>query len=397
MPSGCCSFTGALDSHPFSPSHVASGRCVLSAAAAGALAGVVSAFAGPSRWCAGAVLDVAGCAVCASVAPNSWRIGGCAGCCGGRLTDFANPLIRVETRRQDKRESRAPSHLVSAACARSCPSSRHSTVHRPHSNDAPRRVGRRGQGVSIWAGHNSWRTVVGGRIEGRARRCASTRHPVPDGPPSVPCPSSPQRGTAPFAAQRTPAHAPALLPHGPALRRATEGRAARHRPVPPRPTTGAPRAHGPGHDGMQRRGAEGTPAKTRTATARATLLRWLRHRRGRATIPRQASGATPLTCSSRAAADGLRRRGPQRRIQRNRSHTETPSPPTTARVQRSAPIFGIFGIPKSPKIENSGKKNCKNSKSPKKFPKKIQNIQKVQRSPKKSQRTPSWQSSEHGR
>ena len=80
---------GALDSHPFFPSHVASGRCVLSAAAAGALAGVVSAFAEPSRWCAGAVLDVAGCVVGASVAPSSWRIGGCAGCCRGRLTVFA--------------------------------------------------------------------------------------------------------------------------------------------------------------------------------------------------------------------------------------------------------------------------------------------------------------------
>ena len=28
----------------------------------------------PRRWCAGAVLDVAGCAVCASAAPNNWRI-----------------------------------------------------------------------------------------------------------------------------------------------------------------------------------------------------------------------------------------------------------------------------------------------------------------------------------
>ena len=49
---------GALDSQPFFPSHVASGRCVLSAAAAGAPAGVVSAFAEPSGWrtggCAGA-------------------------------------------------------------------------------------------------------------------------------------------------------------------------------------------------------------------------------------------------------------------------------------------------------------------------------------------------------
>ena len=80
---------GALDSHPFFPSHVASGRCVLSAAAAGALAGVVSAFAEPSRWCVGAVLNVAWCAVCVSAAPNSWRIGGCAGCCRGCLTVFA--------------------------------------------------------------------------------------------------------------------------------------------------------------------------------------------------------------------------------------------------------------------------------------------------------------------
>ena len=65
---------GALDSHPVFPSHVASGRCVLSAAAAGAPAGVVSAFAEPSGRCAGAVRDVAGCAVCASAAPNNWRI-----------------------------------------------------------------------------------------------------------------------------------------------------------------------------------------------------------------------------------------------------------------------------------------------------------------------------------
>ena len=65
---------GALDSHPFFPSHVASGRCFLSAAAAGALAGVVSAFAEPSSWCVGAVQNVAGCAVCASAAPNNWHI-----------------------------------------------------------------------------------------------------------------------------------------------------------------------------------------------------------------------------------------------------------------------------------------------------------------------------------
>ena len=61
-----------MDSHPFFPSHVASGCCFLSAAAAGALAGVVSAFAEPSS--VGAVLNVACYAVCASAAPNSWRI-----------------------------------------------------------------------------------------------------------------------------------------------------------------------------------------------------------------------------------------------------------------------------------------------------------------------------------
>ena len=65
---------GALDGHPFFPSHVASGRCFLSAAAAGALAGVVSAFVEPSSWCVGAVLNVARCVICASAAPNSWRI-----------------------------------------------------------------------------------------------------------------------------------------------------------------------------------------------------------------------------------------------------------------------------------------------------------------------------------
>ena len=104
----------ALDSHPFFPSHVASGRCVLSAAAAGAPAGVVSAFAGPSGWCAGAVLDVAGCAVCASAAPNSWRIGGCAGCCGGRLTIVVRappspfPLSAHQPRRGRAQHSAGP-------------------------------------------------------------------------------------------------------------------------------------------------------------------------------------------------------------------------------------------------------------------------------------------------
>ena len=63
IPSGLLFLYGALDSHPFFPSHVASGRCFPSAAAAGAPAGVVSAFAEPSGWCAGAVLDAAGCRV----------------------------------------------------------------------------------------------------------------------------------------------------------------------------------------------------------------------------------------------------------------------------------------------------------------------------------------------
>ena len=35
------------------------------------------------------MLDVAGYAVCTSAAPSNWRIGGCAGCCWGRLTVFA--------------------------------------------------------------------------------------------------------------------------------------------------------------------------------------------------------------------------------------------------------------------------------------------------------------------
>ena len=37
IPSGCSSVTGALDSHPVSPPRAASGRCVLTATAAGVL------------------------------------------------------------------------------------------------------------------------------------------------------------------------------------------------------------------------------------------------------------------------------------------------------------------------------------------------------------------------
>ena len=61
--------------HPFFPSHVVSSRFFLSAAVAGAPAGVVSAFLEPSGWCGEVVLDVAGYAVCALAAPSSWRIG----------------------------------------------------------------------------------------------------------------------------------------------------------------------------------------------------------------------------------------------------------------------------------------------------------------------------------
>ena len=86
IPLGCRFFTGPWT---VTCSSVASGRCVLSAAAAGAPAGVVSAFTEPSGWCAGAVLDVAGCAVCVSAAPSGWRTGGCAGRCRGRLTILA--------------------------------------------------------------------------------------------------------------------------------------------------------------------------------------------------------------------------------------------------------------------------------------------------------------------
>ena len=54
----------------------------------------------PVVWCAGAVLDVAGCAACASAAPGSRRIGGC---CGGRLTVFV-----VHTPPSSGRPPRAP-------------------------------------------------------------------------------------------------------------------------------------------------------------------------------------------------------------------------------------------------------------------------------------------------
>ena len=71
IPSGCCFFTG-----PWTVTR--SSLCMLRRVAAFCRplrpVLLVSAFAEPSSWCAGAVLDVAWCAVCASAAPSSWRI-----------------------------------------------------------------------------------------------------------------------------------------------------------------------------------------------------------------------------------------------------------------------------------------------------------------------------------
>ena len=78
IPSGCCSFTGpwtvTRSSLHMSRRVAAFCRPLQLVRVSGALAGVVSAFAEPSIWCVGAVLHVAGCAVCASAAPNNWRI-----------------------------------------------------------------------------------------------------------------------------------------------------------------------------------------------------------------------------------------------------------------------------------------------------------------------------------
>ena len=70
------------------------------------------------------VPGVAGCAVCASAAPNSWRIGGCAGCCRGRLTVFAAhtpPLPPPPSRRGGggvRHEATVQRDDGSAPCAR---------------------------------------------------------------------------------------------------------------------------------------------------------------------------------------------------------------------------------------------------------------------------------------
>ena len=73
IPAGCCSFTG-----PWTVTR-SSLRMLRRVAAfcqplRPVLLAVVSAFAEPSSWCVGTVLNVAWCAVCVSAAPNNWRI-----------------------------------------------------------------------------------------------------------------------------------------------------------------------------------------------------------------------------------------------------------------------------------------------------------------------------------
>ena len=98
IPSGCCFLYGALDSPPFPSSRAVSGRCVLSAAAAGVPAGVVSALADPS----------------------SWRTGGRAGCCRGCFTVFAAqspPHLGCPQHASPRfRVREAPLHHPSACC-----------------------------------------------------------------------------------------------------------------------------------------------------------------------------------------------------------------------------------------------------------------------------------------
>ena len=75
IPSGCCSFTG-----PWTVTRSSLRMLRRIAAFCRPLRPVLLLVSfprstEPSGWCTGAVLDVAGCAVCASAAPNSWRIG----------------------------------------------------------------------------------------------------------------------------------------------------------------------------------------------------------------------------------------------------------------------------------------------------------------------------------
>ena len=107
---------GALNSHPFCPSHAASGQCFLMAAAACVLCGVLSASAGPS----------------------SWRSGGCAGCCGGRFTVFVAHSPRVLV---------APSRM-----RRHGPSAKHDrTTESPHVDKALLAPGQ-GNGAKLGTG-----------------------------------------------------------------------------------------------------------------------------------------------------------------------------------------------------------------------------------------------------
>ena len=83
IPSGCCFFTG-----PWTVTRLSLRMLRRVAAFCRPLRPVLLlvSFAEPSGWCAGAVPNVAWCAVCALAAPSSWRTGGCAGCCDCKYT-----------------------------------------------------------------------------------------------------------------------------------------------------------------------------------------------------------------------------------------------------------------------------------------------------------------------
>ena len=72
IPSGCCLFTG-----PWTVTRSSLRMLRRVAAFCQPLRPVLLlvSFPEPSGWCAGALLDVAGCAVCASAAPSSWCTG----------------------------------------------------------------------------------------------------------------------------------------------------------------------------------------------------------------------------------------------------------------------------------------------------------------------------------
>ena len=106
-----------------------------------------------SGWCAGAVLDVAGCAVCALAAPSSWRIGGCVGCGGGHLTVFAVHTLPASGRPQPA-SLRFRVHEAQVPCSSThCPGRPPRTL--PHS------VGRACAGrVPCWLQARLWDTNV---------------------------------------------------------------------------------------------------------------------------------------------------------------------------------------------------------------------------------------------